>query len=632
MKLTKLLFYIITASLILSSCKSKKVDEDLIVPINELYGEGVALLEKRKYSKAAEQFSRIFYQDPGNKATPQAELMQSYSLFLAGQYEEAVDVLGTFIQLHPMHEDIAYAYYLKALCYYMQISSPQLDQSRTLLAKESFEDVINLFPSTRYATDSSLKIDLVNDHLADQLEIEFEKGLCVITGETGAGKSILLEAILFSLGNKFSDNVIKEGCDYCSITTAFTLNNSLKRLLEQFNIEYDEQFNKEANKVYQDKENITEEIDYLTFIIDELTNLNIQQGEEERLTDIRQNLQNQEKEIKTIQDIVAYLEDPALDNFINNAQRLITRNLSQNANFPSIAGNLDDCYNSLEEARVKLQNILNKFEENEFNIEEIEERLFLLRAKARKYNISCETIPQFLLNSRQQLKDLQDKIANFGNLDSKRAEKYKDYLELALALSSRRFVSANKLELAVQKELKQLKMEKAIFKVEIAKKDPITLDNLANESIMHSNGIDNIRFVASTNPGMKLAPIDKIASGGELSRFMLAIKTCIFNKSQLNTIIFDEIDTGIGGIVADKIGERLKNLSSLAQVIVVTHHPQVAGKADQHIVVSKTQYDEETKITIKSLTALEKQTEIARMISGKSITEASLKAAKELLN
>jgi DNA repair ATPase RecN len=147
-----------------------------------------------------------------------------------------------------------------------------------------------------------------------------------------------------------------------------------------------------------------------------------------------------------------------------------------------------------------------------------------------------------------------------------------------------------------------------------------------------SDGIDNVRFVASTNPGIKLAPIDKIASGGELSRFMLALKTCLFDKSLKDTIIFDEINTGIGGIIADKVGEKLKKLSSIAQVIVITHQPQVAGKADQHIIVNKLQLDETTTITVKSLNLQERQTELARMISGKTITDASLKAAKELLH
>ena len=166
MKLAKLLFYTITTCLILSGCKTKKTDEDLIVPAPELYNDGLILLEKQQYLKAAEEFSRIFYQDPGNKMTPQAELMQSYSLFLACQYEEAIDVLDSFINLHPMHEDIAFAYYLKALSYYMQISNVQLDQSRTFLAKKSFEDVTTLFPKTKYSIDAALNIDLVNDHLA----------------------------------------------------------------------------------------------------------------------------------------------------------------------------------------------------------------------------------------------------------------------------------------------------------------------------------------------------------------------------------------------------------------------------------------------------------------------------------
>lgn len=200
----------------------------------------------------------------------------------------------------------------------------------------------------------------------------------------------------------------------------------------------------------------------------------------------------------------------------------------------------------------------------------------------------------------------------------------------------------------MSQELAQLKMEKAVFKVEITPKSAITpkseiipknnlsphqLDTNIGEkySNIYRDGLDNVRFLAATNPGMKLAPIDKIASGGELSRFMLAVKTCLFDKLLLETIIFDEIDTGIGGMVADKIGERLKHLSILSQVIAITHQPQVVGKADQHILVSKIHKAQDTKVIIKTLNTQERQAEIARMISGKSITEASLSAAKELL-
>jgi len=166
MTLAKLLSYIIILGLSLSSCTKKKTDDDLILPSSTLYDEGVVLLEQKKYSKAADEFARIFYQNPSDSLSPQSELMQSYALFLAGNYDEAIDVLDVFIKLHPMNEDIAYAYYLKSLSYYMQISSVQLDQSRTLLAKENFEDVIKLFPYTKYAIDAALKIDLANDHLA----------------------------------------------------------------------------------------------------------------------------------------------------------------------------------------------------------------------------------------------------------------------------------------------------------------------------------------------------------------------------------------------------------------------------------------------------------------------------------
>ncbi|WP_375318975.1 DNA repair protein RecN [Candidatus Tisiphia endosymbiont of Oplodontha viridula] len=593
-------------------------------------------------------------------------------------------------------------------------------------------------------------LSVKNFILIDELEIEFEKGLCVITGETGAGKSVLLDAILFSLGSKFSDNVIKHGGDYCSVATTFTLNDDLKKLLKQFNIEYDQELlikriqksnnrkkflindqvvtvntlqqvadclfelhgqnshtsllspsshinilddygellnlraelsehfdilqttTKEINKVTRDKDTIEQEIDYLTFVTKELKTLDYQSGEEEKLVTVRRSLQNRDKEIQVTQDILSHLEFPEINKSINNAQRLINRSLRQNEEFSSISLNLDDCYNSLEEARIKLQSIINNFDKNEFNLDEVEERLFKIRDIARKYNISCEKIPVFFDNSNQQLNALKSKINNVKTLDINKRAEYKKYFELAEALSYKRSISAKNLELAVQKELEQLKMEKAVFKIEILpKNNPDNQDNNKNfvelnmseefsEEIKQNpesrssfpynskvnsdnqissqlllykmyDGIDNVRFVASTNPGTKLAPIDKIASGGELSRFMLALKTCLFDKSLKDTIIFDEIDTGTGGIVADKVGEKLKKLSSIAQVLVITHQPQVAGKADQHIIVNKLQLDETTKITVKSLNLQERQTELARMISGESITDASLKAAKELL-
>jgi len=166
MKLTQYIFTFIVLSFLCSSCKSKKNDDDTIIPARDLYQTALLHMDSGKYEKAAEEFEKVFFQHPGDDITPQAEIMQAYALYLDAKYEEAVDVLDTFIKLHPMNVDISYAYYLKALSYYMQISDVRLDQSRTTMAKESFEEVIKRYPGTRYAIDSALKIDLVNDHLA----------------------------------------------------------------------------------------------------------------------------------------------------------------------------------------------------------------------------------------------------------------------------------------------------------------------------------------------------------------------------------------------------------------------------------------------------------------------------------
>lgn len=147
------------------SCKTKK-DDDAIIPANELYANGLESFEQQKYKVAADEFAKIYFQHPGTGLSAKAEIMEAYSLYLAGEYDEATDVLDIFIKLHPVHQDIAYVYYLKALSYYMQMSNADHDQSKTELAKAALSDVIIKFPHTKYATDAALKMDLVNDHLA----------------------------------------------------------------------------------------------------------------------------------------------------------------------------------------------------------------------------------------------------------------------------------------------------------------------------------------------------------------------------------------------------------------------------------------------------------------------------------
>ncbi|ABV74580.1 DNA repair protein RecN [Rickettsia akari str. Hartford] len=534
--------------------------------------------------------------------------------------------------------------------------------------------------------------------LIDELEIEFNKGLCVITGETGAGKSILLDAILFCLGYKTSNNIIKRGKDYAVVNIIFSLNEEIKNFLIQNLIEPEElllvkclqkakgrkkffinnqvvnkaimqqlatylfelhgqnnnislleastqrdildsygnflDFRARLSKCYQTWQNIKneiaeitlkqnaieQEIDYLSFATEELTKLNIQTGEEEKLTNLRKNLKNKDKDLQLIKDILEQINNPEINTSINRAEKLLARQ-GNNEHFEAVATSLEEAYNNLEEARQELSNLLDSFNYEEYNLEETEERLFLIKAISRKYNVPADELGVFLDKASEQLGILKNKIANSNELKAQEVLLQKQYYELASDLSAKRLIAAKRLEESLHQELKQLKMAKAIFEIKIeAKKEPT------------ASGNDDIVFKASTNPGTRAEAMNKIASGGELSRFMLALKTSLFDKMVKPAIIFDEIDVGISGEVADKVGERLKKLSSVTQVIVITHQPQIAGKADLHIKIEKTQLEKETKVTVKTLNSAERQEELARMISGKTITEASLKAAKELLH
>jgi DNA repair protein RecN (Recombination protein N) len=240
---------------------------------------------------------------------------------------------------------------------------------------------------------------------------------------------------------------------------------------------------------------------------------------------------------------------------------------------------------------------------------------------ARKHSCQPDELIEFLKKSEDRLEQYQSQFGDNSNLRQQADMCRTKYFEQAKILSKQRKSAAQDLEKKTMQELADLEMQKAIFKVEIE----------TSENYSTSKGLDRVRFIASTNPGMTLAPIDKIASGGELSRFMLSLRVALFDNAPKQVIIFDEIDVGISGAVADSMGQRLRALSKATQIIVITHQPQVAGKADQHILVKKTQYNLHTSVCANILSKEDKALELARMISGQKITKTGIEAARELI-
>jgi DNA repair protein RecN (Recombination protein N) len=536
--------------------------------------------------------------------------------------------------------------------------------------------------------------------LIERLDLDFEDGFCVITGETGAGKSILLDAILFAMGDKSNGQIVRSGQEKAIVTLTFSVIDKIILFLSEYDIKLNldedlivkrvqyvngrkkffvndnivshkvvldlfdylleihgqhnhtsllnvsahlEILDQSANnmdlrnrvadlyKFWQDicnevatinseRESMIKEIEYLSHICQEYSALDIKDDEEDKLTEIKRSLQTRDKEVNLAQSILNDIEASKIEQIVAKAQRSISKSADVNL-YNQINIYLEEIYNKTEEVKSSLSIILNSFNDNEYLLSEIEDRLYEIKSIARKHGCLASDLSSFMKNSEEKYQNLELKLKNSKDLQDKMIKAEQEYFDQANLLSQNRRISAKELEDKTMRELKILDMKKAIFSVDIK----------SDKKLAGSKGIDEIRFLASTNPGTPKAPIDKIASGGELSRFMLGFRAALFNKEAKQTIIFDEVDVGISGSVADVVGQRLKNLSEVAQVIVITHQPQVAGKANQHILVQKTQTNTDTKIVAEYLDFDGRSCELARMISGKEITINSIAAAKELM-
>jgi DNA repair protein RecN (Recombination protein N) len=542
--------------------------------------------------------------------------------------------------------------------------------------------------------------------LIDRLDITVEPGLLVLTGETGAGKSILLDAFALALGGRGDGGLVRQGMSQGQVTAAFELPSahparmiaenagididgdlilrrvqmadgrtraflndqhisvqtmrSLGQQLVEIHGQHDDRaltdssehrslldafgtLSKDAATVatsYQSWreaetalaaqkariEKARSDADYLRHAADELDKLGPEEGEETQLAARRQRMMQSEKvvgELKEVFDLLSAHGSPIPA--LSSAQRRLDRRAEQAPELAAPAARaLDAALQNLEEARDALEKALRLAEFDPREQEQIEERLFALRAASRKHNVPVDGLAALAARFMADLAALDAGEGHLKALEIAAAEGREIYQKAADSLSRKRRAAAIELDLAVNAELPPLKLERARFITQMT----------TDAERTHVDGIDTIEFHVQTNPGTKAGPMMKVASGGELSRFMLALKVVLADRGSAPTLVFDEIDTGVGGAVADAIGQRLARLAEKVQVLSVTHAPQVAARAVRHFLIAKEDVEEGDRVATR-VVALEtkaRREEIARMLSGAEITNEARAAAERLLS
>ena len=359
--------------------------------------------------------------------------------------------------------------------------------------------------------------------------------------------------------------------------------------------------------------------------VDELQKLKPVVGEENELNQRRNEIMNCEKLIESLNVAYGSLTQGAdILSAVRHAQSAIDRaNALVNGKYQDIVDSLEQTLVNADEAIRQIEDVSSALNYNQNEADNIEQRLFALRAAARKHGTDIDGLPQKMQEMQQQLSSIE--LGEDGLLNLKKAEDTLrlQYIEKARALSSCRRKAAAELDKCIMKELPPLKMEKARF---------ITQVTELPESSWNAQGMDDVCFTVATNPNSPQGPLNKIASGGELARFMLALKVNLISSASDITMIFDEVDAGVGGATAQAVGSRLKTLARNVQVLIVTHAPQVAACGDHHFKVEKKTKNNITTTYVNELSSSEREEEIARMLAGETITDEARAAAKVLIN
>ncbi|HEX9170883.1 MAG TPA: DNA repair protein RecN [Roseiarcus sp.] len=541
--------------------------------------------------------------------------------------------------------------------------------------------------------------------LIDQLDLEFSPGLTILTGETGAGKSILLDALALALGARGDGRLVRHGQAQGQVTAIFDLpeGHAAHALLEGQDIQIgdelilrrvqladgrtrayvnDQSVSAQAlrtlasalveihgqhderaltdpsshralvdayggleplvaatGRAYAAQREVERELetergkvsaaeaeaDFAAHAHEELTRLAVQPDEEATLAARRQAMMHGEKVAADIRDARDHLTgEAAILPLLHSVSRRLLRRLPQAPGLiePSVKA-LDEAIEALERANRAVEDAIGASAFDPQELERCEERLFALRAMGRKHNAPIESLPALAQRFADELAALAGRRSEVGRLEAKLKSAADAYRAAAVELSAARARSARELEKAVGAELAPLKLERAQLSVDLTRDD----------AIVAPSGYDRVEFFVRTNPGSRPGPLMKVASGGELARFLLAIKVRLAERGTAPTLVFDEIDTGVGGAVADAMGQRLARLSARAQVLAVTHAPQVAARAQNHYRIQKSDVGagERVATRVSRLGAIERREEIARMLAGAEITREARAAAESLI-
>ncbi len=552
------------------------------------------------------------------------------------------------------------------------------------------------------------ELSITNFAIIEHLDIAFEAGMTVLTGETGAGKSIIIDAVGLLAGGRGSSEFIRTGADKAVLQGMFILpadgvtaqlldeagidhaDNTvilqreitksgrntcringmlvntttlkqigetivdihgqnehqelmqpekhlglldefaaakIRKLKQQYQQQYDhyQQLNRELRQKNANEKEWAQRLDMLNFQVDEIAAAQVKVGEEAALIAERDRLDNYQMINQALQQSYTLLaageETTGAVDMVGTAMNALEPIANLDSAFNEITVNVKNAFYGLQDAAGQISNQLDLQEFDEGRLDEIEQRLDVLSQLKRKYGDSEQQILDYYQKIAAELAKMTDSEENSEDLAQRVTDAKDKLLKTGEALSDKRRTAAKVLQRQIHQELKDLYMDKAIFEVRFK----------PTKGQIYRSGLDSVEFYIQTNPGERMRPLAKIASGGELSRMMLALKT-IFSESQgITSIIFDEVDTGVSGRVAQAIAEKINGIAHFSQVLCITHLPQVAAMSDHHYFIAKKITGKRTKTSVTKLDNADRVKELARMLAGTKVTKLSLEHAEELL-